>query len=147
MVAASSKKETKKSRINYPLLQEKLEKAVEKSIPKNEIVGVAFSAGIDSGTIAQVVRKFSKKAILLTVGVKGSVDISRAEPFAKKWKIKWVKKILTPTEINENYLLAGKILHTNDRLQQTLGAVNVSIAKLARENGIKTVFVGSGADE
>lgn len=137
----------KTKRTDYVTLQEKLENAVKKRIPINETIGIAFSAGVDSGTIAYVVRKFSKKAVLVTVGVKGSADIARAEPFAKKWKMKWFKKILTPTEIEENFVQAGKVLKTRDQLQQTLGAVNLSIAELASENGIKTLFVGSGADE
>ena len=142
---ATGSKTTKK--IDYASLQEKLENAVKKRIQKNETVGIAFSAGIDSGTIAYIVRKFSKKAVLLTVGVKGSADIARAEPFAKKWNMKWAKKMLTPADIEKKYALAGKVLKTEDQLQRTLGAVNLSIAELASKHGIKTLFVGSGADE
>ncbi len=111
------------------------------------MVGVCFSGGLDSGTLAQVIRKFSTKAVLVVVGTPGSVDVGRAEFWSKKWKMRLVKKELSPEKIKENYALAGTILEKKDHIQQTLGAVNLSIAQLAHENGIKTLFVGSGADE
>ena len=138
---------TRSTRVNYSQLQKKLEEAVQKCIPPNAKFGIAFSGGIDSATIAYVARKFSKNGILLVVGMPGSQDVSRAEALAKKWKMKLIKKELNAKELAMNYSLAGKILHTKDHLQQTLGAINLSIAKLAHAQGVETLLVGSGADE
>ncbi len=134
-------------KIDYRGLQESLEGAVRKAIPENQGIGIAFSGGLDSGILAFSTKKYSPKAALLVVGVPGSTDFDRAIHLAKKWKMKILKKELKENEIVSNYETAGKILKTKDHLQQTIGVVNLAVAKLAKENGIKTVFVGSGADE
>jgi asparagine synthase (glutamine-hydrolysing) len=137
----------KSRKINYQKLTETLEEAVRKRIPEKGKVGVAFSGGVDSGMIAFVVKKFCPNATLLTVGIKGSADLARAEKMAAKMKMKWVKKIITEKEIHEKYARAEKILKTNDYLQKTIGVVNLSISELAVKEKIYTLFVGSGADE
>lgn len=124
-----------------------LEEAVRQRIPATGSVGVAFSGGVDSGIIAHVVKKYCPRATLLTVGVKGSMDLARAEKIAKKMKMKWVKKIISEKEIHEKFSRAEKILKTNDYLQKTIGIVNLSVSELAARQKIKTLFVGSGADE
>jgi asparagine synthase (glutamine-hydrolysing) len=110
---------------------------------------VAFSGGVDSGIVAHVVKKFSPGAVLLTVGVKNSADLIRAQKIAKKMNMKWVKKIISEKEIRQKYVQAKKILklRKTDHLQQTLGVVNLCIAELAQREKISTLFVGSGADE
>ncbi len=149
MSPRSSKKSpaSEKTRISYVQLGKLLNAAIAKRIPSNEKFGIAFSGGLDSGLLAFCTRKLSKKAILLTVGTKGSPDLVRAAPLVKKWKMKWAKKELSHEMIAESYALAGKILKKKDHLQQTLGAVDIAIAQLAKEEGIYTLFVGSGADE
>lgn len=131
----------------YAALQAALENAVKKNIPANETFGIAFSGGLDSGIIAHVARKFSKKIVLLVVGTKESKDVARAKMLAQQMKMKIVVHVLNEKEIMENYARAEKILNTHNYLQCTLGAVNLAIAKLAQDEGLKHVFVGSGADE
>jgi asparagine synthase (glutamine-hydrolysing) len=132
---------------NYPALQKKLLVAVEKALPAKGKVGIAFSGGIDSGTLAWIVRQMRKDAALVCVGRSDSTDLARAHEYAKKWKMKLVSKTLTEKEIHQNFVLAEKILKQKDHLQQTLGSLNLSIAQLARKKGITTLIVGSGADE
>lgn len=136
-------------KINYVKLQQTLEEAVRTQTSNKGKIGVAFSGGVDSGIIAHVVKKFVPEAILLTVGVKGSADLIRAEKIARKMNMKWVKKIITEKEIREKYEEAKKVLRLKktDHLQQTLGVVNLCIAKLAQRQKITTLVVGSGADE
>lgn len=137
----------KEKKVDYSKLAETLEEAVRTRIPGKGSVGVAFSGGVDSGIIAHVVKKYCPEAVLLTVGVEGSADLVRAERIAAKMKMKWAKKIISKKEIEEKYARAGKILKTNDYLQQTIGVVNLSVAELAAREKIHTLFVGSGADE
>ncbi len=147
------KKKTLKSKghaagkINYSALQTELENAVKKSIPQREKFGIAFSGGLDSGTIAYIAGKFSKDAILLSVGTRESSDLTRVRELAKKMKMKIVVRTLNEEEIEENYAHAQKILKTQDKLQCTLGSVNLAIARTAHDEKIKHVLVGSGADE
>ena len=142
-----SSRATPVKKVDYAGLKKSLEKAVAKRIPAKGKVGVAFSGGIDSGIIAFLVRKKNPNTQLLAVGTSTSLDFIRAEAIAKKWKVKLVKKVLDKKEITAKYALAGKILKTSDHLQKTIGVVNLSVAELAHENGIQTLFVGSGADE
>lgn len=135
------------TRDHYAAMQEALEQAVKKNTLNAEKIGVAFSGGVDSGVIAFLAGKFSKNVVLLSVGLSTSSDLARVKPLAKKMKMKIATHILNEKEIMENYTRAKKILKTDDELQCTLGAVNVSIAKLAQEKGIRVVLVGSGADE
>lgn len=133
--------------VDYEGLQASLENAVRTRIPKDETIGIAFSAGVDSGLIAHVARQHTEKIELLVVGTLGSADFARAEGMAKKWGMKLVKKEVDEKEIRAKYALAGKILKTKDHLQCTIGAVNLAVGELAKERNIRTVFVGSGADE
>lgn len=133
--------------VDYEGLQASLEHAVRSRIPADEKMGVAFSAGVDSGVIAFLVRQCTEKMELLVVGTSGSADFARAEGVAKKWKMKLVKKEVDEKEIRAKYALAGKLLKTKDHLQCTIGAVNLVVSELAHAEGIRTLFVGSGADE
>lgn len=147
MTTSPAKKNPQTPAVDYPALEEKLVAAIQKAIPKNETIGIACSGGLDSGILASIARNYSKKIVLVVVGIPGSVDVQRTETLAKKWKMKLVKSILTPEQINQKYELAGKILKKKDHLQQTLGAVNLSIAQLAHQKDIHILMVGSGADE
>lgn len=150
-MAASKKTSESKghvsSTINFDALQATLENAVKKNTPNKEKFGIAFSGGLDSGTIAFLAGKISKNAVLLCVGFPGSSDLKRVRPLAKKMKMKLVVHELNEKEMIENYAHAKKILKTDDKLQCTLGAVNLTIAKLAHDEKLTHVFVGSGADE
>jgi asparagine synthase (glutamine-hydrolysing) len=133
--------------IDYPTLQATLEMSIEQRIPIRATYGVAFSGGLDSGLLAFLIRKRNPNVPLVVVGFPGSPDVERATALAQKWKIPLLAKTLTEKEVEKHYRLAGKLLQTEDTLQRTLGAVNLSIAQWANENWITTLFVGSGADE
>ncbi|MFH0970922.1 MAG: asparagine synthase-related protein [Candidatus Diapherotrites archaeon] len=146
-MATQLRRMKKEKKISYALLEKKLTHAIQRNSSIKEKIGIAFSGGLDSGILGFMLSKKRKDCIFLTVGFPRSPDILRAEKWAKKWKMKWVKKELTQKEIEKNYARAGKILQTKDHLQQTLGALNLSIAQLAKKEKIKKLFVGSGADE
>lgn len=134
-------------RIDYDALQETLEKSIEKRIPIRTTYGVAFSGGLDSGLLSYLIRKRNPNVPLIVVGLPGSIDVERATALATGWEAKLIVRTLTEKEVEKNARLAGKLLMTEDALQKTLGSVNISIAQIARESGINTLFVGSGADE
>ena len=133
--------------IHYAQLQKKLEEAVHQSLPTGEKVGVAFSGGLDSGTIAFIAKTFSPNVVLLVVGTRGSMDIARAVPLAQGWGVPIHVKELTEGEINYYAARAARVLDTTDFLQVTLGSVNLAIMEWAHAKGIRHVLGGSGADE
>jgi asparagine synthase (glutamine-hydrolysing) len=133
--------------VDYTSLQEKLEQAIAQRIPNRASYGVAFSGGLDSGLLAYLLLKQNPTIPLVVVGFPGSKDVERATILSEKWGAKLVTRTLNEKEFEKHHRLAGKLLQTEDALQRTLGAVNLSIAQWASENRINTLFVGSGADE
>lgn len=133
--------------VDYASLQEKLEQAIAQRIPNRASYGVAFSGGLDSGLLAHLLLKHNPAMPLVVVGFPESKDVERATLLSEKWGAQLVTRTLNEKEFEKHHRLAGKLLQTEDPLQRTLGAVNLSIAQWASENRINTLFLGSGADE
>ena len=86
-MAASKKTSESKghvsSTINFDALQATLENAVKKNTPNKEKFGIAFSGGLDSGTIAFWLEKF-RKTLCYYAWVFREVRFERVRPLARK---------------------------------------------------------------
>jgi len=131
--------------MNKQLLDE-MQKAVKETISDKKI-GVAFSGGVDSTLLANLVKDMGYDIHLLTIGFHDSHDIN----FAKE-----VNQILNfPHSISE--IDPEKFKDVSHKINQTIKSDNLSwnensiafyyVAELAQKNGLKTVVTANGIDE
>ena len=108
-------------------------------------VGVAFSGGLDSTTIAKVAKEHSN-VVLLCVGVEGSEDLECAEGVAKELGLPLRKRVLGREEVVEYYKKAMGVLKS-DFLKVEIMAPVYAVCEMAKEEGLDVVLFGSGAEE
>jgi len=131
--------------MNKQLLEE-MQNAVKETVSDKK-VGVAFSGGVDSTLLAQLVKDMEYDVHLLTIGFQDSHDIN----FAKE-----VNQILNfPHSISE--IDPEKFKEVSQKISQTIKSDNLSwnensiafyyVAELAQKNGLKTVVTANGIDE
>ncbi|MBD3397946.1 hypothetical protein GF412_02200 [Candidatus Micrarchaeota archaeon] len=108
-------------------------------------VGVAFSGGLDSATIAKVAKECSE-VVLLCVGVEGSEDLACADGVAKELGLPLKKRVLRREEVVSYYKKAMDVVKS-DFLKVEIMAPVYAVCEMAREGGLDVVLFGSGAEE
>jgi len=114
--------------------------------------GVMFSGGVDSTTISFIAKDYSD-IVLITVGTKKSPDLLYAEKIAKELGLKWKKEIVTEEKLLDYFHEVKGILKEylekkdNKLMEIELGLIVFLCCKLAKEEGINTIFSGQGAEE
>lgn len=124
-----------------------LASAIERSVQEclEDRVGVAFSGGLDSATIAKVAGE-SAEVELLAVGVRGSEDIVYSEIVARELGLPLHERILSPEEVVGFYNKAMGLLNA-DFLKVEIMAPVCAVAEEAEKRGIEVVLFGSGSEE
>ena len=118
---------------------------------KEKEIGIAFSGGLDSTLLAFLSKKANKKFKLYTVGLQNSSDLEPASRCAieMKWPIKI--KIPSKQEATSTIEEVKEILSDSEaELNQTnigIACVLYSVLKLAKQDKIKTILTGLGAEE
>jgi len=135
-----SKKSTKKK------VEKALVNAIQKRIPKEKF-GILLSGGVDSCFIAFICKKAKADFICYTVGLDNSPDIPWAMSFAKRFRIPIKVKTFSLDEVHELFKEAKKALEHVDILAIGVGSVILAAMKMAKKDGIKTVFSGLGSEE
>ncbi|OIO03711.1 asparagine synthetase B [Candidatus Desantisbacteria bacterium CG_4_10_14_0_8_um_filter_48_22] len=130
-----------------PLLRENLEKAVRKRLEGKSRVGIFLSGGIDSSIIAYLVKKNFGNVIFLSAGTRGSPDLKFSSMLAEYLKTPHFTIVYGRKDMEE--ILPGVIysLESFDALLVRSSIPNFLVARLAKEKGIDTVFIGEGGDE
>ncbi|MEM2906946.1 MAG: asparagine synthase-related protein [Candidatus Odinarchaeota archaeon] len=132
-------------------LEKLLTESILKRIPGNNRIGIMFSGGLDSLLLSKLIMKinesFNNEIILITAGLKDSKDIRNVRAARKLINLP-VKEVLFNVEDCARIL--PEILLTIERYD----TLNVSLAipeyfafNEAKENGLKIIFTGQGADE
>ena len=124
-----------------------LAKEIERSVHEclEDRVGIAFSGGLDSATIAKVAKEESE-IDLLSVGVQGSEDIVYSEMVAREFGLPLCKKVLEREQVVDYYNKTMEILKA-DFLKVEIMAPVYAICEMAKERGLDVVLFGSGAEE
>lgn len=138
---------------NKPFLTDKgeiirnLSELLIKAVKTDGKVGIAFSGGVDSSLIALIASKLKMDFRLYSVGLEGSKDIEKASELAIKmgWPLR-IKKY-TKDEALELIKKVVNILKTDDPVKVGVGCVVYGVLELAKQDGIKTVLGGLGAEE
>jgi len=116
---------------------------LRKAISSKEKVGIAFSGGLDSSLLALL----SPHCQLYTVGLENSDDIAWSIKVAKDLKKPITTKIISLPEAERIIKDVVKILNSTDVTHVGIGCVVYAVLEMAKQDSIKTVFGGLGAEE
>src|SRR5574341_789549 len=117
--------------------------AVEKRVPKEKF-GLWLSGGVDSSLLAVLLKKFTDNFVCYSVGIKGSKDLEAARKLAEQFKLNWVHKEFTESEVEEPLRKAAHILKSDDCIAIGVASVVIAATELA---DVKTFFGGLGSEE
>ncbi|HII02433.1 TPA: asparagine synthetase B [Methanosarcinaceae archaeon] len=128
-------------------LRKALEKAVGLRLTPHS--GIAFSGGIDSALVAALARKRKPDLPLYAVGLPGSHDIGQAEYAAEALGLEdaLITHFLSPEEIEAAVPQVIYATESTDPMKISIGLPLYIVSKIARENGVKVLLTGQGADE
>lgn len=133
-------------------LRKLLEKAVRKSLPEGQKIGVLFSGGVDSGTIALLAKGAGADVVCYTASVahgnfRRPEDEEYAEKVAKEMGLELRNVKIEFNEI-ENYLeKVANVLETSDVVDIGVGLAIYAALEQAKEEGMEIVLSGQGSDE
>ena len=120
-------------------------------IPKSEKIGVLFSGGVDSSTIAKYAQDNNLNPQLFTFGTRYSKDKEYAQNLARDLSLDfnylYLDTNLIQIAIPKVKARLEKINIDPNIMQISLGIGFFEIAKLAKEKGITLFLSGQGSDE
>ncbi|MDC1106984.1 asparagine synthase-related protein [Prolixibacteraceae bacterium] len=127
-----------------------LTEAVIKRIPqKNEKFGVFLSGGLDSSIIYTILKNYTSNIIYYVLGEKNSNDYLMVKTLVKDNTKIQIRFIPLPTKHQIEKLIT-KIVYTTESYNPSIisnGICTHLLSKEARNDGIKVVISGEGADE
>ncbi|MHA1754828.1 MAG: asparagine synthase C-terminal domain-containing protein [Candidatus Odinarchaeia archaeon] len=134
-------------------LEKTLFSIVSENMPKNSIIGVMFSGGLDSLILAKIIKevnlkfKLNNKIILLSAGLKNSADLINAKKANEYLKLPMEIVFFDENNVEKNLDTIFDIIERFDTLNIGLAIPQFFAFKKASSMGIKTIFIGQGADE
>lgn len=136
-----SKEELKKQ------LKDNLIKSVKKRVNCIEEVGILFSAGVDSTILAKIADDLGVKITLYCVGHENSVDIKFAKETAEKMNLPLKTKIIDLEDVEKYLIPVLDAIEEFNIMKIGVGMPAYIAAEMAREDGLKVMLSGQGADE
>lgn len=126
-----------------PELAKLLKSSIEECL--EEKIAISFSGGLDSTLIAQVAKK-NCSVHLFSSGVEGSEDLEYSKKISKELNLSFDSIILDEKSILELYEEVYKIIPTKLLKIEILIPIYAA-AKKAREKGLESIVLGTGAEE
>ncbi|MFH1661633.1 MAG: asparagine synthase-related protein [Candidatus Falkowbacteria bacterium] len=132
-------------------LRKLLDEAVKIRVNTDLPIGVQVSGGVDSTALLATAIKYHPNVTAIIVGAKGSQDQIFAEKYCKENKIKYIKQI-EPIDKWQNSWnnLIEQAIYTGESIEPNPirnMPMNMIASQLAKQNGLKIVLLGEGADE
>lgn len=130
-------------------LREAMEKAVKRQMISDVPIGLSLSSGVDSNTVLSLMSQHSNCPVnSFTVGFAGREDTSEIEPareMAARFGADFYEQIIT----EEDYIdfMNRYIWHLEEPIGNDSAAAYYFVAEMARQQGIKVLLNGQGADE
>lgn len=149
---------SKSIRSKYPILYRDIDSAlnayndallrsVEKRVRDFDRIGIVFSGGIDSVIVAYLAKQMVPEVICYTSGIKDSNDITNSIEIADKLDLRLEINELSEADVEK---MIPEIINVieDDNMGQVEVAIPIYAAvKLARDQGIRVMLTGQGADE
>jgi len=124
-----------------------LVEAMEKRTQDFQEIGVIFSGGIDSVLIAYLAAKMVPKVVCYTCGVKGSSDIAYARRIADRLNLELKVAELGQGEVEKLIPEVIRVIEDANAGQVEVALPVYGAVRLARQDGIRVMLTGQGADE
>lgn len=124
-------------------LREALESSV-RTLTEGKDVAVAFSGGLDSGTVAVLSSKYARSVKLYTVGAEDSYDVRASREMAKGLGLEWEHIVLDDSNLTEGIRGMIRITGTRDPITLSFEVPLMMILPRVKE---EFVIGGQGADE
>jgi asparagine synthase (glutamine-hydrolysing) len=124
----------------------KIISAIKRTVPEEKI-GIAFSGGVDSATIAKICNDMKYYVTLLTIGFAGSHDIAFSKQVNEFLKLPHKISEIDPNEFDK---ISSKVKSTikTDNLSWNENCIAFyHVAKLAKRFGFNVVVTANGIDE
>ncbi len=132
-------------------LQIYLLEAVKKRIPNNEAqFGVFLSGGLDSAIITYIVTQCASNVTYYTLGNKNAKDVNHVKILSKALNIEQQVKYIPLPALNELPKLTKQLVYHTESYNPSIisnGMATYLLAQAARQDGIKVILSGEGADE
>lgn len=140
--------ELKGSSLSYEQAKEGLKKSLDYAVKIRigEKVGVLFSGGLDSSILALLASEYSD-VILYTAGAEKSVDVEWARKVADKFGLKLREYIFDIDDVKEVIPKVAFAIEEPNPMNLAIGIPFYFATKLAKEDNVKTLLSGQGADE
>jgi len=125
--------------------------SVKESLQKKEKVGIMFSGGVDSTTIAQVSKKYCKsesKPILISVGFEDSEDVGWAERISRKLGMELLLAIVDEEKVLKTVEKIQRLFpYKLNLMDEEIGAIVQIASETAKQKGLKHLITGQGSEE
>ncbi len=128
-------------------LKELLMTSVKKRISGLSKVGILFSGGIDSTIIAKIVDDLGVKACLYSVGHKDSADLKFAMETADKMNLPLKTRVVDVEDVRNYLMPVLDAIEEFNIMKIGVGMPAYIAAEMAREDNMKVMLSGQGADE
>jgi asparagine synthase (glutamine-hydrolysing) len=130
-------------------LQAVLEQAVVRQMVSDVPIGVSLSSGVDSNTILALMSQHSSGPVrAFTVGFAGRETTSEIEP-ARQMAIRFGAEFYQQVITADDYaaFMARYLWHLEEPIGNESAAAYYFVAEMARQQGVKVLLNGQGADE
>ena len=124
-----------------------LVEAVRKRVEGHARVGVLFSGGVDSVLVAKVAAGLCREVTGYIGGVPGSPDLEHAVEAARAIGLPLRIRELDAASIQDLVPETVAAIEDGDLMQVEVAIPMYAALRLAREDGIRVVLTGQGADE
>lgn len=133
-------------------LKESIKESVLKrlKVENDQTIGVFLSGGLDSSIIASIVASKTQNVIYYTLGSPTGVDGLFVKKLAQQLKItSQLKYVPLPKNKDHRELIENIVYHTESYNPSIIsnGLASYLLSKKAKEDNIKVVLSGEGADE
>jgi len=126
-------------------LREKIYEAV-RSIDQNNL-GIAFSGGVDSSTLAVSCRDLGKKITLITVGFSSRRDIEASKEISDSLGLRLICEVISLEELEDGIKSVLNVIKFDRLVLLENSVCFYYVFKTASQHGIKTVLSANGMDE
>jgi asparagine synthase (glutamine-hydrolysing) len=137
----------RESRDALEVYRDVLFKAVKKRVVGHRKLGVLFSGGVDSVLVTRVAKKYCRKVVGYIGGVPGSPDLEYAREAAKAIGIPLEVSLLDSSNIEKLIPDVIEAIEDRDLMQVEVALPMFAALKRAKEDGIRVMLTGQGADE